>query len=83
MDQMLDAGFWILDYNRKLSLFFQHQESSIQYLAHCGINDRFYDIVIFNSGLSGLCYSIIVCRYVVDYFMFKLCVEQFSGYVVI
>jgi hypothetical protein len=54
MDQMLDAGFWILDIKRKLSLFFQHQVSSIQYLANCGINDRFHDVVIFGSGLSGL-----------------------------
>ncbi len=29
MDQMLDAGFWILDFKRKLSLFFQHPVSSI------------------------------------------------------
>jgi hypothetical protein len=29
MDQMLDAGFWILDFKRKFSLFFQHQVSSI------------------------------------------------------
>jgi len=54
MDQMLDAGFWILDFKRKLSLFIQHQVSSIQYLANCGINDRFHDVVIFGSGLSGL-----------------------------
>jgi hypothetical protein len=27
MDQMLDAGFWILDFKRMLSLFFQHQVS--------------------------------------------------------
>ncbi len=57
MDQMLDAGFWILDFRRKLSLFIQHQVSSIQYLANCGINDRFHDVVIFGSGLSGLCNS--------------------------
>jgi hypothetical protein len=57
MDQMLDAGFWILDFKRKLSLFIQHQVSSIQYLANCGINDRFHDVVIFGSGLSGLCVS--------------------------
>ncbi len=54
MDQMLDAGFWILDFKRKLSLFIQHPVSSIQYLANCGINDRFHDVVIFGSGLSGL-----------------------------
>jgi hypothetical protein len=29
MDQMLDAGFWILDFKRKFSLLFQHQVSSI------------------------------------------------------
>ena len=57
MDQMLDAGFWILDFKRKLSLFIQHQVSSIQYLANCGINDRFHDVVIFGSGLSGLGFS--------------------------
>ena len=44
----------ILDITRKLSLFFQHQVSSIQYLANCGINNRFHDVVIFGSGLSGL-----------------------------
>ncbi len=44
----------ILDFKRKLSLFIQHQVSSIQYLANCGINDRFHDVVIFGSGLSGL-----------------------------
>jgi hypothetical protein len=56
MDQMLDAGFWILDFKRKLSLFFQHPASSIQHLVNCGINDRFHDVVIFGSGLAGLCY---------------------------
>ena len=45
MDQMLDAGFWILDFKRKLSLFFP--ASGIQHLANCGINDRFHDVVIF------------------------------------
>ncbi len=44
----------ILDFKMKLSLFIQHQVSSIQYLANCGINDRFHDVVIFGSGLSGL-----------------------------
>ncbi len=34
----------ILDFKRKLSLFIQHQVSSIQYLANCGINDRFHDV---------------------------------------
>ncbi len=58
MDQMLDAGFWILDFKRKLSLFFQHPASSIQYLANCGINDRLYAVVIFGSGLSVLCFYI-------------------------
>ena len=56
---------------------------SIQDLANCGINDRFYEIAIFSFRLSGLCYSIIVFRYVVDYFIFKLCIEQFSGYAII
>jgi hypothetical protein len=51
MGQMLDAGFWILDFKRRLSLFFQHQVSSIQYLANCGINDRFHDVVIFRLRL--------------------------------
>jgi hypothetical protein len=57
--------------------------SSIQYLANCGINDRFQDNCKFGSGLSELWYSIIIFRYVVDYFIFKLCVEQFSGYAII
>ncbi len=35
----------ILDFKRKLSLFIQHQVSSIQYLANCGINDRFQFLV--------------------------------------
>ncbi len=54
MDQMLVAGCWSLDFKRKLSLFIQAQVSSIQYLANCGINDRFHDVVIFGPGLSGL-----------------------------
>ena len=32
---------------------------------------------------SGLWYSIVVFSFVVDYYMFKLCVEQFSGYAII
>ncbi len=60
MDQMLDAGFWILDFKRKLSLFIQHPVSSIQYLANCGINDRFHDVVIFGSGLSGLGFKFLI-----------------------
>jgi hypothetical protein len=55
MDQMLDAGLWILDIKRKLSLFFQHPVSSIQHLANCGTNDRFQGAVIFAPGISGLC----------------------------
>jgi len=47
MDQILDAGFWILDIKMKLSFFIQHQASSNQYLANSGINDRFHDVVIF------------------------------------
>jgi hypothetical protein len=42
MDQMLDAGFWILDIKRKLSLFFQHQASppaSPERLAMAGRQD--------------------------------------------
>jgi hypothetical protein len=66
---MLDAGCWflparywlrfqkrgarILNFKRKLSLFFQHQVSSIQHLANSGINNRFNDVVIFGFGLSG------------------------------
>jgi hypothetical protein len=53
MAQMLDAGFWMLDYKRKLSLFIQHQVSSIQYLSHCGFNHCFHDVVILGSGLSS------------------------------
>ncbi len=51
---MLDAGFWILDFKRRLSLFFQDQASSIQYLANCGINERFRDVVIFDLDVSRL-----------------------------
>ena len=54
MDQILDAGFWLLDFKRKSFLLYQHQVSSIQHLANCGIDDRFHDVVIFVSGLSGL-----------------------------
>jgi hypothetical protein len=46
-----------------ITLFIQHQVSSIQYLANCGINDRFHDVVIFGSGLSGLWFKLtFYCR---------------------
>ena len=54
MDQILDAGFWILDFQRKLSLFIQHQVYSIQDLADGDINDRFYEGVIFGSEWFGI-----------------------------
>jgi hypothetical protein len=47
-----DTGFL-----KEIILIFQHQASSIQYLAHYVINDRFHDIVIFGSGSSCLGYS--------------------------
>ncbi len=57
----------ILDFKRKLSLFIQHQVSSIQYLANSGINDRFYDVIIFGSGFSGLgCVSLILYIFQLD-----------------
>jgi hypothetical protein len=78
---MLVSGYSIII--MKLSLYIQHQVSSIQDLANCGINDRFQGDVKLDSDLSGLWSIIIVFRYVVDYFIFKLCIEQFSGYAII
>jgi hypothetical protein len=37
----------------KLSLFIQHQVSSIQNLANCGINDRFDDVIILVPVCQG------------------------------
>jgi hypothetical protein len=67
MEMMLDAGFclpaigfafrrggrgyWIFKDN--YPYFIQHQASSIQYLAHSGINVRFHNFAIFGSSLFG------------------------------
>jgi hypothetical protein len=51
MDQMLDAGLWMLVKKRRLSFFIQHQASSIQYLANFGINDCCHHAAMFGSSL--------------------------------
>ena len=45
-------GYWVLKDN--YPYFILHRASSIQYLAHSGINVRFHNFVIFGTGLVGL-----------------------------
>jgi hypothetical protein len=51
---MLVSGYSILKGSYPYFSSIKYPVSSIQYLANCGINDRFHDVVIFGSGLSGL-----------------------------
>jgi len=50
---MLDAGFSILDIE-DAPHFIQHRASKIEYLAFYGSNVNANDILISDSGLSGL-----------------------------
>jgi hypothetical protein len=50
---MLVSGYSILKGSNPYFSSIKYPVSSIQYLANCGINDRFHDVVIFGSGLSG------------------------------
>jgi hypothetical protein len=49
---MLVSGYSIL--KGSYPYFSQHQVSSSQYLDNCGGNNRFRDVVILGSGLTGL-----------------------------